>query len=174
MQTQRYSNVAILLHWMVAALILTAFALGLSVDLFPRAWDATVVNIHVLLGLGVLLLTLVRIWWRLSHGIPDFPPQMTPGLVRAAHLGHAALYAMMLVVPLLGMPALFFRGRAIDLGLFQLGPYMARDPAIFRPMTEVHGWSSYLLIALALGHVAAALYHQLVLKDDLLQRMRAG
>ncbi len=174
MQAQRYSTVAISLHWLVAALILVAFALGLSVDLFPRSWDATIVNIHVLLGLTILLLTLVRIWWRLSHGIPDFPARMTPGLVKAAHFGHAALYVLMLIVPMLGMPALFFRGRGIDLGLVQLGPYLARDPAIFRPLTEVHGWVSYALIALALGHVAAALYHQHVLKDDLLRRMGVG
>ena len=174
MQEQRYNDVAIALHWLIGAIIAVAFGLGLSVDLFPRTWDAAVVNTHVLLGMSVLVLTLVRLWWRLSRGVPAFPPQMSPGLSRMARLGHGALYVMMLVVPVIGMPTLFFRGKGIDFGVFQLGPYLARDPSIFRPLTELHELASYGLVLLALGHAAAAIYHHHVLKDRLLERMGLG
>jgi cytochrome b561 len=84
------------------------------------------------------------------------------------------LYILMLLVPMIGIPTLLYRGRGIDFGVFQIPPMLARTPEIFHPLTDVHGYAAYALVALALGHVAAGLYHQFILKDDLLSRMAAG
>ncbi len=171
MPDESYGQTAIWLHWTIALLIVIAFGLGLTVDDFPKSWDGAVVNTHVLLGLAVLVLSAFRLYWRISHVPPALPPQGGPLLTRMAHLGHFLLYAMMFVVPLVGIPTLLYRGRGIDFGLFQIPPLLARDPQIFKPLTQIHEIVAYALIGLAIGHVIAALYHQFVLKDGLMSRM---
>lgn len=170
----RYDRTAIFLHWAIAFLIAAAFLLGLTVDDFPKAYKDAVVNAHSLLGLGILLLTLLRIGWRLGHPPPPAPRSTSPGLERLARLAHFLLYALMLAVPLIGLPTLFYRGRGLDFGLFQFPPFLARTPEIFRPLTELHELGAYALVGLAAGHVAAALYHQWILRDALIARMMPG
>lgn len=173
MLVERYSGTAIRLHWAIAALIVAAFGLGLTVDTFPKSWTGAIINLHVLLGLGVLLLTAIRVWWRLSHRPPALPVEIPALMKRAAQAGHLFLYIMMVVVPLIGVPTLLYRGRGIDFGLFQVAPVFARDPSIFRPLTEVHEIAAFALVLLAAGHAIAAVYHHVVMKDRLLLRMMA-
>jgi len=170
----RYDHIAIWLHWSIALLIATAFLLGLTVDDFPRAYERAVVNTHSLMGLSVLLLTVARVGWRINHPPPPLPERLTGWMRSLSKLTHLLLYVLMLIVPLIGMPTLFYRGRGLDFGLFQLPAFLARTPEIFRPLTELHEISAYALVALAAGHIAAALYHQWVLRDALITRMVPG
>lgn len=169
--SQRYHSVAILIHWSVALLIGADFVLGLTVDNFPKSWTGAVINTHALAGLAVLGLTLVRLWWRVGHKPPDYPASVSPQVRRLSHLVQWALYALMLAVPLIGIPTLLYRGRGLDFGLFQIASPVARVPEIFHPLTEVHELAAYALVGLALGHVLAALYHQFVRKDEIMRRM---
>lgn len=167
----RYDRVAIFLHWSIAFLIAAAFVLGLTVDEFGKTYEHMVVNTHSLIGLGVLLLTLIRIGWRLGHPAPPSPQAAGAWMKALAGITHAALYALMLAVPLIGLPTLFYRGRGLDFGLFQIPAFLSRQPEIFRPLTEIHELGAYALVALAAGHIAAALYHQWYLRDGLVSRM---
>lgn len=167
----RYDRVAIFLHWSVALLIAAAFVLGLTVDEFGKTYEHMVVNTHSLIGLGVLLLTLIRIAWRFGHPAPPSPQAMSAWMKALARIIHAALYALMLAVPLIGLPTLFYRGRGLDFGLFQIPAFLSRQPEIFRPLTDIHELAAYALVALAAGHIAAALYHQWYLRDGLVSRM---
>ncbi len=167
----RYHSVAILIHWAVAALILLAFGLGLTVDDFPKSWTGAVINAHVLLGLAVLGLTLARLWWRIGHKPPAYPADFSLATRRMSHLVQWSLYILMLVVPVIGIPTLFYRGRGIDFALFAIASPFARTPAIFHPLTDVHELTAYALVGLAIGHIGAALYHQWIRKDDLIRRM---
>lgn len=167
----RYDRIAIFLHWAIAFLIAAAFLLGLTVDDFPRAYKDAVVNTHSLLGLGILLLTLIRIGWRIGHPPPPLPKNISAQMEVFSKLAHVLLYALMLLVPLIGLPTLFYRGRGLDFGLFQLPAFLARTPEIFRPLTELHELGAYALIGLAAGHIGAALYHQWILRDALIVRM---
>jgi cytochrome b561 len=168
---QQYDRIAISLHWTIALLILAAFGLGLTVDDFPKSWDAAVVNAHVLLGLGVLGLSVARLAWRLGHKPPPLLKSGSPLVEALARLAHGLLYLLMLTVPLIGVPTLLYRGRGIDLGLFAIGPVLPRTPTIFHPLTEIHELSAYALLLLAGGHALAALYHHWVLRDRTLARM---
>lgn len=171
MSIPRYDTAAIVLHWLIAALIVLAFGLGLTVDSFPKPMTGQIINLHALLGIAILLLTLARVGWRLSHRPPDLEATMSP-LVRATTKAvHALLYALMILVPLIGFPTLFYRGRGLDFGILQVAPFLPRTPEIYRPLTELHEYAAFGLIGLAAGHVLAALYHHFVLKDDLIRRM---
>jgi cytochrome b561 len=169
--TSLYDMVAIVLHWSIALLIAGAFLLGLTVDDFPKAWKDAVVNTHVLMGLAVLLLTVVRIGWRLGHKPPPLPKSSSPLLEKLSKVVHLLLYALMLIVPVIGLPTLLYRGRGIDFGLFQVAQLLPRTPEIFRPLTELHELGAYALVFLGVGHILAALYHQLILRDQLVGRM---
>jgi cytochrome b561 len=168
---QRYSAVAIALHWSIAILIVIAFGLGLTVDNFPKEIKGAVINLHSLIGLAVLVLSLARLYWRATHPAPPLPQSMTPIARLAAHAAHIALYLLMIAIPLIGIPTLLYRGRGLDFGLFQIASPFERTPDIYRPLTELHELASFALIGLAAAHVLAALYHHFIGKDDVLTRM---
>jgi cytochrome b561 len=168
---KQYHRVAIRLHWAIAGLILVAFGLGLTVDLFPKRWESGIINSHALLGLLALCLSFFRIGWRLTHRVPDLPETIGPLTRVASKAGHAALYILMFLVPLIGIPTLLYRGRGLDLMIFQIASPFERTPAVFRPLTEYHEIAAFALVALAAGHIIAALFHPFVGRNGLLLRM---
>jgi cytochrome b561 len=170
----RYDAVAIVLHWSIASLILVAFGLGLTVDDFPKAFVPVVVNAHALIGLAVLALTFVRLAWRITHRPPPLPASTGHLTERLSKIAHGLLYLLMIAVPLIGLPTLFYRGKGLDFGLVTVPQFLPRVPEIFHPLTEVHELGAYALVLLAAGHAAAAIYHQLVLRDGLVLRMTLG
>ena len=167
----RYDSTARGMHWASAILIVVGFVTGLLVDAPPKDWRPAFLNVHVLLGLGVVLLAFARLAWRTGHPAPAPADAGNPLMARAIHAGHAALYAAMVIVPLIGFAPLFTRGRGVDFYLFQIASPLARTPEWIKPTTEVHEIAAYALIALAVGHVAAALWHHFGLHDGLLLRM---
>lgn len=168
---QKYDAVAIVLHWSSALFIVTAFLLGLTVDDFPKEYAPMIVNFHAIIGLIVLLLAATRICWRSVHTPPPLPDSGGSLLHWAAKVGHGLLYLLMLLVPLIGIPTLAYRGRGLDFGLFAIPPLVSRAPDIFHPLTELHQLAAWALVLVALGHIAAAIYHQHVLRDQLISRM---
>lgn len=166
----RYDAFARSLHWTMALLITIAFALGLAVDAFPKAAEALVVQVHVLIGVSLVLLLGLRVIWRLSHSAPPSPPA-SPLMMRAAQLGHLALYVLMGTVLAAGLATLFLRGQAIDAVIFSVPSPLAANRALARSAKEVHETLSFVLVGLSAAHVAAALWHQFVLRDGTLARM---
>lgn len=167
----RYDSVARSLHWLSAALIAVVFTIGLTIDVPPKSFYPAYLDVHVLLGLTILALAIVRLAWRAGHAAPPPPPETGAIWALAIKIGHGALYLMMVVVPLIGLAPLFTRGRGIDFGLFEIPSPIARTREWVHTTTEIHEIAAYALIALAVGHAAAAIYHQVALKDGVLDRM---
>jgi len=168
-----YTRPQIGLHNIMALLIIGLFCFGLSLESFDKEVRGVYVNFHKLGGVLVVVLLLLRSLMRLITPPPAFPTSMGPGFVTAAHLGHKALYLLMFVVPLSGMAMSMAAGRGINFYLFQLASPFEANKELAGQLHEVHEISSFLLIALVLGHIAIALYHQFVLKDNLLYRLSA-
>lgn len=149
-----YSRLQIGLHWLIAGLILVNWFLGEGAEeVMERIEDGVPdpgFSPHIPIGLLILLLVLVRIAVKLTRGGPMPPGEPGSLAARAAILGHGVLYLLMLAVPLGGAVAFF-------LGIEDAG--------------DLHGLAANLLMLVALGHAAVALYHQYVLKDGLLRRM---
>jgi cytochrome b561 len=155
---QGYSRLQIILHWVIGVLIL--FNLLLSDDM-TALWDAKETNpaatmttgalLHIIVGSLILALVALRLVVRLTRGVPEVP-ESGALMELAGKVGHWALYALMIGLPVTGLLA-FFGGVSF--------------------LAEVHGGIlKALLWVLIAGHVAAALYHQFVRKDNLLDRMR--
>lgn len=169
---RKYDRTQIGLHWLIAVLIVGLYAVGLSVDLFDKPVRPFIINLHAVFGLVLLLLVVVRIFWRATHVSPPFPASMGPLFQKAASAGHGLLNLLTLAIPVVGVPAFLLRGRPLDLGLFQIPAPFEANRDLAHQVTEFHGLLANILIALVVCHVLVALYHQFVLRDGLLDRIK--
>jgi len=171
-ETTRYETPLILLHWLMALLIVGLYVVGLSVDTFDKPLRPTVVNLHAIFGLLLLTLVVPRVWWRFTHAKPAYPDGMGPLFRRAAAAGHGMLYLLMIATPLVGIPTFLWRGQPLDFGLFRIPSPFEGNRDVAHQFGEVHELAAHLLIAFAAGHVLIALYHQFILRDGIIARMK--
>jgi len=175
----RYGTVAMTLHWLIAAAIIANLILVLSIDDLPRPEKMMWMGWHKSIGLSVLLLSIARVVWRFTHSVPPPPPGM-PSYQRIAGTAlHHVFYLLIIAIPLAGwlmvstnpFPTSFF-------GLFDWPAFpglsgMTRESAhpyheVFETVHVVLGLSLVGLIPL---HIAAGLYHHVMLKDNVMLRM---
>jgi cytochrome b561 len=177
---QRYSGVAILLHWVLAIAIIGAFGVGLTLDDLPFSpMKLKLINWHKWAGVTILFLSALRLLWRLTHRPPALPArieQAMPGWQRVAYHGtHHLLYLLFFAVPLLGWAYSSAHGYPIVwFGVLPLPDLVAPNPAIVDTLKEAHAAAAFGLMGLVALHIAAALKHQFIDRDGLLTRMRPG
>lgn len=179
--TTRYSTVAIILHWMIALGILTLIAMGLAMDHLHldtmRVFQ--LYQLHKSIGITVMFLILLRIGWRLTHRAPPLPGDMLPVEKTAAHVAHAALYGLQVLLPLSGWAMVSVSVLGIPTVLFGTIPWpdlpvlstLSDKVPVEAAMKVVHHWASWGLLALITLHVAAALRHQFVRHDHVMSQM---
>jgi cytochrome b561 len=170
----RYDRVAAWLHWGIGALLLAEIVFGLLLDdIAPRGTPARagVINLHKSFGIVLGVLIVLRIVWRLAHAAPTWPPSMSAARQRAANAGHVALYACMVVAPLSGYLGSNFSRHGIRFFGAELAPWGPDWPRAYAFLVAVHDVSSYLMLALTIGHVAMALRHALVERDGIFDRI---
>jgi len=170
----RYDRVAALLHWAIGLLLLGQIAFGFLVDeIAPRGTPAraAVINLHKSFGmvLGVLILT--RLAWRLAHSPPPWPATMTTAQQRAATIGHRALYACMVVLPLTGYVGSNFSKHGVRFFGMPLRAWGPDWPAAYDVLGGVHAITAWVFALLVVGHVAAALAHGFLKRDGLFSRI---
>jgi cytochrome b561 len=168
---ERYGPVAIAFHWAMMALVVIVGVLGLLHDAWPRRTQAFWINIHALVGLAVWLLIMARLRWRVTHRPPDLPPNIGEFMRRLSYAVHLLLYALLLLVPPIGIVTFIYHGRTFDFGAFQINTHVHANRAIFQPTENVHGYLAYGLFALIGLHVLAALWHHFIRRDGVLLRM---
>ncbi|ARP91587.1 cytochrome B [Bordetella genomosp. 9] len=167
----RYSRPAVVLHWVIFLLVaLALFAIEVR---GPRGSDSRALwtGIHVWAGLSVLVLTVVRLFWRLVRGVPA--AEAGGGVFAACARGlHLLFYVLLIAQPLLGILMTNFAGRPVSLmGTGLSFAIVGADDAARQTVHDVHefiGNALYYLIGL---HALAALWHQFVLKDGTLRKM---
>ena len=98
----RYSRGAIILHWAIAALVLSTIPLGWYGASSESAAAQSATNLHKTVGIVILGLTLARIAWRLTHKPPALPIKMARPLRWLAKISHGLFYFLLLVMPLSG------------------------------------------------------------------------
>ncbi|WP_206239627.1 cytochrome b [Novosphingobium terrae] len=179
---QRYTSVAVLLHWGIAACILFNLATGFFMEGLKGEAKHVVVSLHASSGLTVLALSLLRIVWRLSHR----PPPLDAHLSRLERLlaegVHGLLYVLMLAVPLAGWAissASTRKGAGAALWLLMPLPKIGLLDALPLPQkvaahdsaVSAHQIGAWILLALLAGHVAGALKHQFIDRRPQFARM---
>jgi cytochrome b561 len=167
-----YSRTAIALHWLAAALIVANLGLGVSMVELPLSpLKLRLFGWHKTIGLTVLLVAAARLAWRYANP-PPAPIAMPEWQRRAAAAAHAALYVLMLAVPLSGWIYSSSTGvSVVYLGLVALPDLVAKDKALAAVLKAVHVTLNLGLVALVGVHAGAALKHHFVDRDGVLPRM---
>lgn len=172
MAPARYTATAIALHWLAAALIVCNFTLGLSMVDLPLSRQKLVWFFwHKSIGITVFLLTCLRLAWRAGHRPPSAPP-MAEWQRRAAALSHAALYVLLVLIPVSGWLYSSATGvQVVYLGLVPLPDLVPKDKALAAVLRACHVTLNFTLLGLVCVHAVAALRHHFVDRDTVLWRM---
>ncbi|HEX2495004.1 MAG TPA: cytochrome b [Steroidobacter sp.] len=169
----RYTRTAVVLHWLVAAILLAQIPFGWYVDEIPRGTPARAwyINLHKSIGLTLGLVILFRLFWRWSHPPPPLLNCMPSWQRIGARASHIALYACMLLMPLTGYIASNFSRWGVKyFNAILLPPWGVDDKQIYAFFNGAHVAISYVFVALILVHVLAALRHAAA-HDGVFQRM---
>ena len=142
-----YSRLQIALHWLVVLLVLAEYATG---ELAEDGVRGGLAALHVWPGIAIIGLMALRLMLRLVRGVPAPPESEAPILHRIAEWTHRLFYALLLAIPAGGLWSLYFGGRAGQL---------------------IHDLAEPVFFVLVWLHVAAALYHRVVLKSGVMERM---
>lgn len=179
-KSARYTLVAIVLHWVLGLAILGLFGVGVYMTDLPFSpWRLKLYNWHKWAGVTILLLSALRLLWRLRHRPPALPQVITLAMpawqTRAYHATHHVMYALFFAVPLMGWAYSSAAGFPIVLfGQIPLPDLLAVDKEFAALIKPLHELTAFALVGLAGLHIAAALKHQLIDRDGLLQRMLPG
>jgi cytochrome b561 len=190
---QRYTKTAVILHWVIGLLLLAMIAFGFwmhelpkelkveSLDLFdlgiytvtfsePTSLRTFYFNLHKSIGVTLLVAILIRIFWRFSHAAPAFPATMPGWEKKLADAVHKVMYLLMLAMPVSGVLMATYS----KYGILWFGIPLVKglDNTELREMfMEAHEVIAFLLLALVVLHVAAAIKHKVIDKDDVMKRM---
>ena len=170
---ERYGSLSIAMHWLVLALLIGVYACIELHGLAPRgsALRADLKTWHFMLGLTVFALVALRLLVRLLTPSPLMAPTVPAWQRHLAELMHGALYAFLIVMPVLGWFTLSAGGKTIPWFGLELPALVGADRDFSHAVEELHqtlGTIGYYLIGL---HAAAALYHHYFVRDDTLLRM---
>jgi cytochrome b561 len=170
---ERYGTAAKLLHWGMAALVIGMLWVGLYMVGLPLSPDKfQLYGLHKATGAVVLAVVSLRLAWRLFDPVPPFPDSMRAVDKLGAHAAHYMLYALLFLMPLSGWAMSSAAGFPVSVyGLFTLPNIVPADKALLDLSCATHEWMAYALIGLIVLHVAAALWHHFVRKDNILRRM---
>jgi cytochrome b561/polyisoprenoid-binding protein YceI len=180
----RYSTIAILLHWLIAAAIILQIVLSSRMKAHTPEGFA-LIQLHKSVGITVLLLSLVRLGWRLANPPAPLPADMARWERTLAHVTHVGLYVIMIGMPLTGWLMVSASRTQIPTLLYgavhwpDIPGVAGLAPAAKKMWHEIgetgHGLLAKLVWALVALHVAGALKHQLFSKDEpVLGRMAPG
>jgi len=176
MPIQKFGPVAIFLHWLIAACILFSVAMGLIVSSVEESDTTTLIlAVHKSLGIAIFILACVRLAWRLTHPAPPLPRDIHAFQRLAASATHTLLYVIIFAMPVTGYIAVAARGRETTFfGLFAVPFWAPLDRVLSRNAQTIHEYGQYVLYALLVAHIGAAIYHHFILKDQILERMWPG
>jgi superoxide oxidase len=168
-----FDSVSIRVHWATVLLVLAMFTSAwLRSQSQDDAFKAILLQIHRSLGVTIWVLTAFRLVWRLrSARMPQFPATWSNVHRAWVYLSEYGLYALLLVQPMTGLGASILSGRPFALFLWQVPQDIFQNKMAAATFHLVHELGAAALGTLAAGHAAAALFHYVVLRDDVLQCM---
>jgi cytochrome b561 len=179
----KYTKIAVLLHWLIALLITFNVILGLGLHYVPDSDVRPMIDLHKSFGITVLALAFIRFFWRFTHTPPPLPADYPAWERQLAHAAHVALYGLIFALPITGWvhdsawsaaashPMLLYW----IIPWFRLGFITGLDPAtkdmVHQLFGQVHTLLGYALYGVVGLHILGALKHQFFDKHRELQRM---
>src|SRR4051812_4643669 len=174
---ETYSSAARHFHWWTVALIAIQFPVGVAMAVrgdWLNIWDALTNNmysLHKLLGCVVFFVVAARLAYRLTHGVPPDEPTLEPWQKTLSGITHWAIYALLLALPVVGWFGIQLYPALDVFGLFNLPAIVSPDQNAAGVMLGLHKILALLLLVCLGMHVGAALFHYLIRRDGVLNRM---
>jgi len=171
-----YTPMARFLHWLIAAIILIIIPMGIVMANMELGKTGDVLfDIHRSLGFILLPLAIWRLVYRFMHPVPALPADLPGYQVLAAEATHWALYALLVLQPIIGWIATSAYGANIGIfWLFTLPSIWPQNEPFSDAMFALHRWLGFLMAAILVAHIGAAFFHHYVRKDNILTRMVRG
>jgi len=173
MSTQRRQFTAFsrLLHWTMAAMVLTMLCIGVGMVVSLANYHV-LVSIHRPLGIAILILVVVRFVNRLLNPPPPFPPTMSRAERLAATASEFTMYGLMFVLPLVGWGMLSAARYPIVLyGPLNLPYILPHNAMLYALLRKGHTILAHLFFLTFIAHFGAILFHTLIVGDGMLNRM---
>jgi cytochrome b561 len=169
----RWGVVAQLLHWTIVVLIIVQFTLAELADDLPAGLKKlTLLARHKSVGITILMLAALRLAWRWTNPTPQLPDTLKPHERALARFTHFMLYALLFAQPLSGWMMSSARGFPVSwFGYFQLPDLVPKSKPLYDALITTHHTLAWVLVAVVVLHVAGALKHHFVLRDNVLRRM---
>jgi len=172
---ETYSVGARHFHWWVVLLIAIQLPLGIYMVQYGARTNfaeptGTLYDTHKVIGMLILLFVVARLSYRLLNGAPGSEPTLAPWQRIVSHITHWAIYALLLIVPLLGWLATSAYGPFQPFGI-PLPRLMGDDQDLATRLYNAHKAAAILLMALIAMHFCAAMFHYFIRKDGVLNRM---
>jgi cytochrome b561 len=169
---QSYGFVARSFHWILFGLIAAQYIVGSAMPHIGKdTTDEGLVAWHMSIGTAIMFFVFLRLAWRIANPVP-LPSDLPGWQNRLAHVTHAMLYVLIIVMVLLGWATTGYRGWTVYLfGILPLPSLAEKGSAWAHTAGDIHDWMVYVLAAFIILHIVAALYHYFVVRDRVLQRM---
>ncbi|MBV1918732.1 MAG: cytochrome b [Sphingomonadaceae bacterium] len=169
----RYSRIAMLLHWLIAISVIVNWRIAEAGEHAAKAEKEAIMANHFALGMVVLILTVLRIAWRLGNKPPPLAMHLKAWEVALARVTHSLFYILLIALPLLGWVAMSSYGQAIDMfGLFDWPVLpVAKDVDLAGTIFDVHGVLGSAMILLIGLHLLGVIKHLFIDRDGNLFRM---
>lgn len=177
MDQNYYTRTAQYLHWIMAIIFIAAWLIGFYSGNFlsyevDGSFKGSVITLHKNIATVIIFLLVVRIFWRYTHPVPQLPDTMSPFMKKMAHLGHLALYFMLIALPVTGCLFSWSAGHpAPVLYWFEIPRLVDKNPELLAIVKPLHIYLSWGVGVLLLGHITAALKHHFIDKDHVLISM---
>jgi cytochrome b561 len=167
----RFTLVSRLLHWLMAAMVIAQLLIGVTM-VASLSYYPLLLAIHRPLGVAILAFALVRLANRLTHRPPPFLATMSRAERRIATWSEYLLYALLIVQPLIGWAMLSAARFPIVLyGPLHLPGIAPHNITVYAVLRECHSVFAFLLFLTFTAHMCAVLFHTLVLRDGIIDRM---
>jgi cytochrome b561 len=170
-QQTQFPGLMRILHWLMAAMVLTMLGIGMAMVVSLGDYHR-LVSMHRPLGIAILILVVIRFVNRQFSTLPPFPATMSAQERFVAHASELLLYTLLFVLPLVGWGMLSAARYPIVLcGALHLPPILPHSLVLYTFLRKTHTVLAYLFFLAFLGHFGAVLFHTVVMRDGLIDRM---
>jgi cytochrome b561 len=172
-RTDHYPATSKLLHWLIAACVLTTAPVAIAMGRVAEGpTQNSLYNLHKSLGVLIFILMILRVINRFAVGAPIADPKIEPWQKTVSAVVHSSIYVLLVAMPIAGYIANSAFGAPTPFfGLFNLPPIVGKNEALSTQLFTIHRYVGWVLIALVLMHVGAALFHTFIRRDNVINRM---
>jgi cytochrome b561 len=175
----QYHTISKWFHWVTVVLMAVALSFGFVIKYIktdPFSIKLAFYAIHETAGLTILFVAIARLIWRWMSQPPPLPDHMPAAMRTAATVVHHALYALLILQPIIGFVATNawgfpMQGPTAYLGLIDIPAVIGEAPALAKVLSQIHTVFAYAIVALLVAHIGGAVYHHAIRRDGTLMRM---